>query len=478
MELSSEYSLFIDGASVGSVTGSDLPVMDPSTGTQLTSVATGGTRDINDAVVAAGDALVNWRSRPPAERSRLLTEVAGRIRASRSELAEFETLDTGKPHSQALADVDGCARAFGYYAGIADKIHGDSIPIGSEYVDYTIQEPLGVTAQIIPWNYPVGIFGRSVAPALAAGNTVVVKPAEEAPLSSVRIAEIAADAGLPAGVLNVVPGRGDEAGAALCGHPDVDGVSFTGSVETGREVGKAAMDHLAHVHLELGGKSPLVVFGDADMDAAVESAITGLFTSNAGQICSGASRLLVAEDIHDAIVDRLVTRVSELTVGPGIDDPDVGPLISVEQQDRVGSYIEAGRERYDTPLRGGVPERDGYFVEPTIFDDVDNDSRLAQEEIFGPVLVVTSFADETEAVELANSVDYGLVAGVFTEDLRRAHCFARDVNAGQIYINEWFVGGIETPFGGFDDSGVGREKGLAAIESYTQEKNVGINIGQ
>ncbi|WP_265110698.1 aldehyde dehydrogenase family protein [Halosolutus halophilus] len=476
MDIRNEYRLFIDGDPVESVTGGRLPIVNPSTETELTTVAAGDSRDVERAVAAARETLADWRSRPPAERGELLADVADRIRAAQTELADLETLDTGKPWSQALVDVDGCARAFEYYAGIADKIHGDSIPLGEEYVDYTVREPLGVTAQIIPWNYPIGIFGRSVAPALAAGNTAVVKPAEEAPLSSVRVAEIAADAGLPNGVLNVVPGRGDEAGAALSSHPDVDGVSFTGSVETGRQVGKAAMEHLAHVHLELGGKSPLVVFGDADLDAAIESAVAGLFTSNAGQICSGASRLLVHEDVHDAVVEQLAARVESLTVGPGMDDPDVGPLISADQLDRVASYVDAGRREYGGPLIGGVPDRTGYFVEPTIFDDVDHDSRLAQEEIFGPVLVVTTFADETEAVELANDVDYGLVAGVFTEDLRRAHRFARDVHAGQIYVNEWFVGGIETPFGGYDNSGVGREKGLSAIENYTQEKNVGINI--
>jgi acyl-CoA reductase-like NAD-dependent aldehyde dehydrogenase len=279
-------------------------------------------------------------------------------------------------------------------------------------------------------------------------------------------------------VLNVVPGRGAEAGAALAGHPALGGVSFTGSVPTGREVGKAAIENITEVHLELGGKNPLVAFADADPTEVAENAVAGLFRANAGQICSGAARLLVHEDAHDEVVDELHTKTDQLTLGPGIDDHDVGPVTTRQQYETVIDYIQVGLETIGEPVTGGIPERDGYFVEPTIFDDVPQDSRLSQEEIFGPVLAVTTFSSESEAVALANDVPYGLVAGVFTDDVGRAHRFARDVEAGQVFVNEWFAGGIETPFGGYKESGVGREKGLAALESYTQLKNVCLNISE
>ncbi|MCH7661681.1 MAG: aldehyde dehydrogenase family protein [Euryarchaeota archaeon] len=478
MGTTEQHELLIDGEFRPSESGDTFRTLDPATEEPIGTVAAAKEADIDRTVESASAAFFDWKKTSPEERGRLLYALADAIREEKERLAELETRDCGKPISQAEADVEGCARYFEYYAGIADKIHGDSIPLDYDHVDYTIKEPLGITAQIIPWNFPINLVGRTVAPALAAGNVAVAKPAEQTPLSALEVGELALNVGFPPGVLNVVPGFGAEAGAALAGHPDVNGVSFTGSVVTGRTVAKLAMDNTTPVHLELGGKSPNVVFPDADFETAVENAITAIFTTNAGQVCSAGSRLLVHEDIHDEFIDELATRVAELSVGPGMDAPDVGPLVSSDQHEKVRKFIDIGREEVGEPVVGGeIPDREGYFVRPTVFDGVDNQSRIAQEEIFGPVLSVITFSDENEAIELANDVEYGLVAGIFTEDLGRAHRFAREVEAGQIYINEWFAGGVETPFGGFKDSGFGREKGLEAIESYTQVKNVCANIG-
>ncbi|NHN42947.1 aldehyde dehydrogenase family protein [Halorubellus sp. JP-L1] len=472
----STYDLVIDGESVTAAADERFETLNPATGKPFASVARAREADVNQAVAAAKDAFDDWSSTPPQERGRLLNELADEIRAQQESLALLETRDNGKPLSHARADVETCARYFEYYAGAADKVHGDSIPLTDEYVDYTVREPLGVTAQIIPWNLPTNIFGRSVAPALATGNTAVVKPAEQTPLTAVEIGRLATEVGIPDGVLNVVPGFGAEAGAPLSAHPDIDGVSFTGSVPTGIEVGKTAIENVTNVHLELGGKSPNVVWPDADIDSAVDSTMTGIF-ANAGQVCSAGSRLIIHEDVKEEFLDVLTDRIEEMDVDSGEVDPDMGPLVSEEHFEKVTDYLEIGREEAGEPLVGGEAlDRDGYFVEPTVFTGVDNDMRIAQEEIFGPVLSVIEFSTEEEAMDLANGVDYGLVAGIHTQNMGRAHRFARDVLAGQVYINEWFAGGEETPFGGFKESGFGREKGLAAIDSYTQVKNVCADI--
>ncbi len=472
-----QYELLIDGELVPAASNDTLKTLNPATEDPIGDVAAGDAEDIDRAVESASDAFPAWRDTPPQERGRVLTAIADAIRKNADRLARIETQDNGKPLSQATTDVEDCARYFEYYAGIADKIHGDSIPLTTEYVDYTLREPLGVTGQIIPWNFPISLVGRTIAPALAAGNVAVAKPAEQTPLTALEVGKLALDAGLPPGVLNVVPGFGAEAGAALASHPAVNGVSFTGSVVTGQQVAKMAVDNVTPVHLELGGKSPNVVFPDADFETAIDNTITAIFGTAAGQVCSAGSRLLVHEEIHSEFVDALTTRATELSVGPGMEDHDVGPLVSADQYDKVRKYLDIGRDEAGEPVAGGeAPERSGYFIEPTIFDHVDNDMRIAQEEIFGPVLSVIEFSDEQEALELANDVDYGLVAGIFTSDVGRAHRFARDVRAGQVYINEWFAGGVETPFGGYKQSGFGREKGLEAIRSYTQLKNVCANI--
>ncbi|WP_071391189.1 aldehyde dehydrogenase family protein [Haloprofundus marisrubri] len=471
-----EFGLVIDGEVVDSSSGETFETVNPATEQSLATVAAGGKADVDAAVDAADEAFLEWRETPGEERGRILKALAERIRDESERLSKIESLDVGKPLSQAKFDVEVCARYFEYYAGIADKVHGDSIPLTKKYADYTIREPLGVTAQIVPWNLPINIFGRSVAPALATGNTCVVKPAEQTPLTAIEVAKIATQVGVPDGVLNVVAGFGSTAGAALSDHRDVDGISFTGSVVTGQEVMQTAASNVTEVHLELGGKSPNVVFPDADMETAVTGAMTGIFT-NAGQVCSAGSRLLVHEDIHDEFVDRLVKQIEKMEVDEGVADPDMGPLVSEDQLEKVTKYLEIGREEVGEPAVGGdTHDRRGYFVEPTVFDGVENDMQIAQEEIFGPVLSIIEFSNEDEAIELANDVEYGLVAGIFTGSNGRAHRFARDVHAGQIYINEWFAGGVETPFGGFKQSGFGREKGLAAVESYTQVKNVCANI--
>jgi len=475
-ELSS-YDLFIDGETVPSITDEQFETVNPATGEVFARVARAREEDVDNAISAAKNALPEWRSMAPEERGRLLSDLAELIRERQESLAQLETKDNGKPISHAQADVETCARYFEYYAGAADKVQGNSIPLTDKYVDYTVKEPLGVTAQIIPWNLPTNIFGRSVAPALATGNVAVVKPAEQTPLTAVEVAKLATEVGFPDGVLNVVPGYGPEAGAPLSGHEDVDGVSFTGSVPTGIAVAKTAVENVTNVHLELGGKSPNVVYPDADLDSAVDSTMTGIF-ANAGQVCSAGSRLIIHEDIKDEFLDRLVARTDEMVVDDGKLDPDMGPLVSKEQYEKVLDYIEIGRTEVGEPLVGGEAlTRDGYFIEPTVFDNVDNDNRIAQEEIFGPVLSVIEFSTEEEADRIANDVEYGLVAGIHTKDMGRAHRFARDIQAGQIYINEWFAGGEETPFGGFKGSGFDREKGLAALDAYTQIKNVCANIG-
>lgn len=471
------YQIFVDGKRVDAEDGGTFAVVDPATTEPITEVSRGRTADIERAVEAAATALDEWRRTDPKERSAILRDVAAALRDNVATLATVTTRENGKPISEAYGEAEGCADAFEFYAGIADKVHGEQIPRGHEYVDFTYREPLGVTAHIVPWNFPLSIFARSVAVALATGNSAVVKPAEQTPLGALTIAEIAHEAGLPDGTLNVVPGFGAEAGAPLAGHRNVDSVTFTGSVETGRTVAGLAAKQITPVNLELGGKGPNVVFPDADMDVALDNTVASLFTMVSGQCCSAGSRLLVHEDVYDEFLDSLADRLDALDIGPGRDDPDMGPMIDEGQYEKVQSYLDIGREEVGEPFYGGeVLDMEGYFVGPTVFASVKNDSRLAQEEIFGPILPAIPFADEREAIELANDSEYGLTAGIFTSDLNRAHRFARDVVAGGIYINEWFAEGIETPFGGFKQSGIGREKSAEAVKHYTQTKNVCANI--
>lgn len=477
-----QFELFIDGESAPAESGETIPVVDSATEQVFATVSAAGAADVDRAVTAAVASTDEWLDISPPERGRILHRTADLIREEKDRLAELLTRENGKPISQARTEIEVGARYFEYYAGITDKIQGETIPLGREYVDYTIREPLGVTGHIVPWNFPVSLFARGVAPALAAGNAVVVKSAEQTPLTSVELGKLLAEAGLPDGTINVVPGYGEAAGAALTGHPGIAGIAFTGSVPTGKAVAADAARQLKHVHIEAGGKNPNVIFPDADLDRALEQTLLSIFTRNAGQVCSAGDRLLVHEDVHDEFLERLVDRVEALRIGAGLDDPDIGALVSKEHYEKVLEYVEIGKAELGEPVVDGVPEnpdeQTGYFVGPTIFDDADNDLRIAREEIFGPVLAVIPFATEQEAIDIANDSDYGLTAGIFTNDLERAHRFARDVVAGQVYVNEWFAGGVETPFGGHRDSGTGREKGLEALNQFTATKNVCLNIGR
>ena len=474
-----DYQLFIGGEWRESHSAERIPVIDPATEATIATVPRGNAADIDDAVVAARAAFEGpWRRMKPKERARLLYDMARAIEREADAFAELETRDSGKPLQLSLKETLGTARYFEYYAGIADKLHGEQIPLGPDYVDFTIREPLGVSAQIVPWNMPLNMIGRGVAPALAAGNTVVVKPAEQTSLTALKLSDLFIELGFPPGVYNVVTGYGGETGAALASHPDIDGITFAGSVATGRRIMQAAAEHIKPVVLELGGKSPHIIFADADLDLAAAEVVKGIY-SNAGQICSAGSRLLVEERIREPLLERVIARSRQVRVGPGMARPDMGPLVSAEHYERVNGYIEIGRREGARVLTGGGRPADlerGYFVAPTVFDEVTGDMRIAQEEIFGPVLAALTFRDEEEALAIANGTPYGLVAGIFTNDINRALRLAGAIRAGQIYINEYYAGGEETPFGGTGQSGFGREKGLATLQGYTQIKNIAIRL--
>ncbi len=475
-----EWLPWIGGVEVYEGSEELFPVIDPATGEELCKTLRSRDEVVDAAVESAREALPGWTAIPSAERGRALFELAIRIRERQEELATLETLSNGKPLSDARRDVEKAAESFEFYAGLADKIFGSTIPISPAYLNYTLREPIGVTAHIAPWNYPLRLAVRSVAPALAAGNTVVLKPAEETPLTALRLGQLMSEAGIPDGVLNVVPGFGPEAGAALAGHPGINHISFTGSVETGIEVMQRAATNVVPVTLELGGKSPNIVFADADLDLAIEGTIKAIF-SNAGQVCCAGSRLLLDDAIYDTFLERLIERTRTIRLGPGMDDPDMGPLISERQRGRVLEYIRLGQEEGGELLLGGKAPEDpacgrGYFVEPTLMAGAPHASRVAQEEIFGPVLTIFRVRSEEEAVRLANDSPYGLVAGVWTSKLERAHKVAAALQAGQVYINDFFIGAVASPFGGYKKSGFGRERGVEALQAYLQVKNVCVRL--
>ena len=472
-------TLIIDGTRAKASDGGMFDVYDPSTGEVLATVAKSTKADVNRAVQAAHAALDSkaWRDITPAERGRIMFRIAQALRDRVEELATLESRDNGKPLRQARTDVQVAARYFEFFAGIADKIMGNTIPLGPGFLDYTIREPIGVSAQIVPWNYPIQIGARGVAPALAAGCTVVLKPSSEAPMTALKLGEIALRCGLPAGVLNVVPGTGSEAGAALASHPDINQLTFTGSVDIGIGVAKMAAENVVPVVMELGGKSPNIVFADADLDLAVQGVANAIF-QNAGQTCSAGSRLLVERKSHDALVTRLADRAKSMRVGPGVSDPDMGPIISKRQLDTIEGYVKIGRDEGASVAAGGGRPSDpalgrGFFYQPTLLDQVSADMRVAQEEIFGPVLSIIGFDDLEEAAALANRSQYGLVAGVWTRDINKAMAVSSQIKSGQVYVNTYGAGGgVELPFGGYKKSGYGREKGLESLASYTQVKNV------
>jgi aldehyde dehydrogenase (NAD+) len=436
-------------------------------------VAAAGREEVAAAVRGAASAFPAWRDTLPLERGRILLRIAEGIAAEADRLAELESRDNGKPLQQALADVAVAARYFEFYGAAADKLHGDSLPLGDGVLAYTRREPFGVVGAIVPWNLPLNQAARCLAPALAVGNTVVLKPAEDTSVSSLALAELAHRHGLPAHVLNVVPGLGTVAGAALVEHPLVRKVAFTGSVETGRAVAQAAGGRLVPTTLELGGKSAHIVFADADLDQAARHAVKAILL-NSGQVCSAGSRLLVEESVHDELVSRLQALFQATADGSA--ELELGPLTTLEQKKKVERYIELAAEEGAEVWRPRTDAREGWFVPPAILTKVSNDMTVAQDEIFGPVLCVIPFRDEAAAVRIANDSRFGLVAGVCTNDVSRAHRVAAALEVGQVFVNEYFLGGVETPFGGVKESGYGREKGIAGALEYTSLKTVIVRV--
>ncbi len=477
MSLPFRSELLLIGGEWRTAAGGTLPVEDPSSGAIIGAIARSSATDVAAAVAAARAAFEGEFGRLAGfERGRLLAALGRLVLAHAEQLTALEVQDVGKPVTQARADVTALARYLEFYGGAADKLHGTTIPYLNDYTIYALREPHGVTAHIIPWNYPMQIVGRSVGAALAAGNAVVIKPAEEASLSTLAFARLALEAGFPPGAINVVPGLGEEAGAALAAHPGVNHVSFTGSVEVGIAVQAAAARHVAPVTLELGGKSPQLVFDDADLDAALPLLVrAGL--QNAGQTCSASSRLLLQRGIYTQVVEALALRYRALRAGPAARDLDLGPVISAGQRRRILTLIEAGIAAGVPVLARGEVVADapagGHYLAPLLFGPVPPGSPLAQEEVFGPVQVVLPFDSEEEAVALANGTRFGLVAGVWTRDAGRQHRLARQLRAGQVFLNDYgAAGGVELPFGGVGWSGHGREKGMEALHGFTTLKTV------
>ena len=479
------HPLLIGGRWTESVSGKVFKTYNPATGEVLASVSEAEGQDVDAAVSAARKALEGpWSKMSPAEREKILNKIADLVEAHAEELAQLETLNNGKTIREAKnGDLPLTVGLWRYFAGWPTKIHGETIPVsvpyypGAKFLHYTVREPVGVIGAIIPWNFPLLMAVERLAPALACGNAIVLKPAEQTPLSALRLGELMLEAGLPEGVVNIVPGFGPTAGAALAAHAGVDKITFTGSTEVGREIIKASAGNLKRVTLELGGKSPNIVFADADLEAAAKGMFMGAFY-NQGQCCSAGSRIFVEKSKYEEMVQILSERAKTVRQGPGLDPKtQMGPLVSEEQRRRVLSYIEAGKKEGAKLLAGGdAASGPGYFVKPTVFADVGDSMKIAREEIFGPVASVMPFESEGEVVSRANASAYGLVAAVWTKDVKRAHQMAQKIQAGTVWINCYHFVDAAAPWGGFKQSGYGREKSQYAIESYTQLKSVWVDL--
>ncbi|HEY5855172.1 MAG TPA: aldehyde dehydrogenase family protein [Aldersonia sp.] len=465
---------WIAGAEREPASGRYLDVADPATGRVLRRAAAGADKDVEEAVAAAVAASAGWRAIPALDRGRLFVDLARALRSRRDRFAVLEIGETGKSEAVALNEIENAAVYFEFYGGLAGLPVGETLDVAPDQHVFTRREPFGVVGIVTPWNVPLNQAARACAPALAAGNTVVAKPSEETSATTVELARLATEIGFPDGTFNVVLGTGADAGSALVAHPDVAKVAFTGSVPTGRIVAGLAAERIVPVTLELGGKSANIVFADADLDAAVAGSVTA-FTANAGQVCSAGTRLLVQRSVYDEVVARLIESVRKIRVGT-----DMGPLITRAQFERVQQYFAVAAAEGAVAATGGAvaaqADSGGFYVEPTVYTNVDNGMRIAREEIFGPVLVVIPFETDEEAVALANDSDYGLVAGLWTNDVTRALAISDALRAGQVFVNTWSTGSVQTPFGGWRNSGFGREKGIEALHHYTQTKCITIKL--
>lgn len=474
---------FVNGKWTAGGSTETFELRNPATGDVIGHVPRATKDDVREAVEVGCRAFgaASWRDMESTKRGKLLMQIAALMRQNFDELAKLETLNQGKPIRESRGDVAWTVRAFEYWAGAADKIEGETIPVTPNRLTYTLREPVGVTAHIIPWNYPLALAARSIAPALAAGNTIVAKPAELTPLTLLKIAEYAQRSGLPDGVLNVITGSGSVAGRELVSNPGIDGITFTGSTETGQQIMETAAKNVTPVLLELGGKNPNIVFPDADFQKAVQMAKYAIFT-NAGQMCWAGSRLFLHYEIYERFLTELKKQTELIKIGPGQDEKtELGPLVSKDQKERVLNYIKSGSDDGARLITGGtVPEeqtlRKGYFLKPTIFTDVNANMKIGREEIFGPVLTVFKFKSVEEVVQMANDTKFGLYAGVWTNDLKLSQRLVNQLQAGVVAVNDYLVAYPQTPFGGYKDSGIGYESGLQAVGHYTRIKSVTVNV--
>jgi betaine-aldehyde dehydrogenase len=477
------YRMLIDGEWVAAASGRTLEVMDPATGKAMATVPDAQAEDVDRAVKAARRAFEEgWRDVTAQERGRILFRLAERVRARTKELAELETLNSGKPLAESEFDVGDVATCLEYYGGLATKLHGEVLNVPDNAISLAMREPLGVAGQIIPWNYPLLMAAWKLGPALCAGCTTVIKPAEQTPLTLLALAKDFEDCGLPKGVVNVITGFGESAGAPLVAHAEVDKIAFTGSAAVGKIIMRSAADTLKKVSLELGGKSPNIFFADADFEAAVDGALFGVFI-NQGEVCSAGSRVLVQRPIYKKMLDAMVAKAKTIKVGPGMDPSSkMGPVVSKEQMERVVKYQQIGKGEAKVALGGGRPSaaelQAGYFVEPTIFYDVDNSATIAREEIFGPVMSVIPFDDEADALRIANDTPYGLAAAVWSRDIFKCLRMVKKLQAGIVWVNHMQPTYVEAPWGGYKMSGIGRELGPWGAEEYLQVKQVYINLSE